>query len=103
MNFEQFIEKIKNLSDNYYSELNKIRDDFVRTNREFQNGDLVNIDFWSPEYGDEKEKGFVRRAGLRGDDKIAYHFNKVRKDGKESKFPLILPKGNIVKKVTLRL
>lgn len=99
MNLDDFLKKTKELSDNYYSELNKIRDDFVKENREFQNGELVNIDFWSPEYGHEKEQGFVRRAGLRGDDKITYHFNKVRKDGKESKFPLILPKGNVVIKV----
>lgn len=98
-----FNELIKKNSDEYYLNLNRIREEYILHNRKFKNGDIVSIKFRSPEYGVERADCYIKYAKLANDinNTIVYGFGKLIKKNKKGKRHLILPKRAFVMEINL--
>ena len=90
----------KKLYQEYSKKLKHVREDFLK-NSEIQVGDKVEIFFESRDYGRESAKVIVKFLGSRINDERnwMYYFNKIKKDGKESKHCFCLPKYSKIYKI----
>ena len=100
MTKDEIIAFEEKLSQEYYEKLRQIRHEFLK-NSDIQVGDFVEVFFESRDYGKESQKVVVRFLGARinTDRNWMYYFNKINKDGKESKYPFYLPKYSKINRI----
>ena len=100
MTKDEIIAFEEKLSKEYYEKLNEVRTEFNKQS-EIQVGDFVEVFFESRDYGKESKKVVVSFLGARlnNDRNWMYYFNKINKDGKESKYPFCLPKHSKIHKI----
>ena len=97
-------ENLDNLEKEFYAEyrskLELVKKEYLKTST-FQVGDFVEIFFETKEYGKERIKGVINFLGIRHHGYLGfmYYFNKINKNGKESKHPLCLPKRTTIYKM----
>ena len=101
MTLEDF-EIQKNKSYNkLFNELKQLNEEFINKNCPFKVGDFVKV-FWSSrDYGKEESKAVIRYIGVRRNGYLSFmfYFNKINKTGKESIYPLCLPKYSKIYKI----
>ncbi len=100
MTKEEIILFEKKLYEEYSKKLKNVREEFLK-NSEIQVGDKAEIFFESRDYGKESAKVVVKFLGARINDERnwMYYFNKIKKDGKESKHSFCLPKYSKIYKI----